>query len=157
MTASYSVRLATIDDADTIADFNLAMAAETEDRGLDEERLRAGVRGVLADPQRGRYRVAVAQLDGAEVVVGCLLLTTEWSDWRNGWFWWIQSVYTSPEFRGQGVYRALYDEVLVEAREREDVCGLRLYVEAENLRAQRVYTHLGMERTDYQLFELEFS
>jgi ribosomal protein S18 acetylase RimI-like enzyme len=154
MSSKFHVRAATAADADTIADFNLAMAAETEDRGLDGDRLRAGVRNAIGDAHRGRYLVATSA-DG--VVAGCLLLTLEWSDWRNGWFWWIQSVYTVPEYRGQGVYRALYDHVLGEARAQSDVCGLRLYVEEENTRAQGVYEHLGMQRTHYQLFELDFS
>ena len=154
MSTNFRVRPAAPADADTIADFNLAMAAETEDRGLDEQRLRAGVRTALADERCGRYLVAE---DGSGVVAGCLLLTLEWSDWRNGWFWWIQSVYTSPQFRGQGVYRSLYDHVLAEARAQEDVCGIRLYVEEENLKAQGVYSHLGMQRTHYQLFEVDFS
>lgn len=154
MSATFHVRPATPADADTIADFNLAMAAETEDRGLDEERLRAGVRNALADERCGRYLIAA---DAAGTTAGCLLLTLEWSDWRNGWFWWIQSVYTAPEFRGKGVYRSLYDHVLAEARAQDDVCGIRLYVEEENTKAQGVYSHLGMQRTHYQLFEIDFS
>ena len=107
---------------------------------------------MLADESRGLYRVA--ELDGK--VVGQMLITLEWSDWRNRWFWWIQSVYTAPEARGKGVFRALYDAVESEARSRGDVCGLRLYVEKENETAQKAYSKLGMKRSHYVFFAREF-
>lgn len=146
------VRSARSTDRARIVEFQLAMAMETEARRLDRERVHTGVGAVLEDPSCGRYLVAER---GGEVV-GSLLLTREWSDWRDGWFWWIQSVYTRPDARGQGVYRALYDRVLEEARDAGDVCGLRLYVEAENEGAQRVYEHLGMRPTSYRLYEIDF-
>lgn len=146
------VRLAHPDDADWIVDANARLAAETEGRELDRERLRAGVAAVLGDATRGVYWVA--ELEGR--LAGGLLVTREWSDWRSGWFWWIQSVYVHAEARGKGVFRALYDTLLDEAGQRADVCGLRLYVEDENGPAQSTYEAVGMTRTSYQLFETDF-
>jgi len=136
-----------------IAAFNLAMARETEDKALDPERLAAGVRAVFEDPARGDY--AVAELGGR--VVGCLLLTREWSDWRDGTFWWIQSVYVAPEARGRGVFRALWEHVAAQARATPGVCGLRLYVERANERARSVYEAVGMRRSHYEMFEVDFA
>ena len=150
--ATPCVRRARAGDLDDIARFNRAMALETEQLALDPERLRRGVRCALADEGRGVYRIA--ELDGR--ACGCLLVTREWSDWRNGWFWWIQSVYVEPELRRRGVYRALYRSVLDEARADGGVCGLRLYVDEANRPAQEVYRRLGMERTRYALFEVDF-
>jgi ribosomal protein S18 acetylase RimI-like enzyme len=115
--------------------------------------VRAGVRRVLADPARGVYYVAQRE----EKVVGQLLITREWSDWRDGWFWWIQSVYVVPEARRQRVYRRLYQHVVSEAHRQPDVRGLRLYVDTENTRAQRVYESLGMRRARYHFYELEWT
>ena len=128
------------------------MAEETEGRHLDLMRLGRGVARALTDRSRGRY--LVAERDGE--VVGALFVTLEWSDWRNGWFWWIQSVYTSPAERRTGVYRALHEQVLAEARAAGDVCGVRLYVERENESAQTTYARLGMRRTGYLLYEIDF-
>ena len=125
------------------------MAQETEGLALDDARTLAGVRAVLADEKRGFY--LVAEREGA--VVGQLMITTEWSDWRNAWFWWIQSVYVLPAHRRTGVFRALHDEVLRQVAARDDVCGVRLYVEKDNTRAQQTYQDLGMAQTDYLLFE----
>ena len=147
------VRPARAGDLDTLVEFNRAMALETEARELDADRLRSGVGRALADGERGSYRVA--ELDGR--VVGCLLVTREWSDWRDGWFWWIQSVYVHPAGRRRGVYRALYADLEAEARGRGDVCGIRLYVEENNRAAQSVYGSLGMERTRYLLYEVDFT
>jgi GNAT superfamily N-acetyltransferase len=143
------IRPALADDADTLAAFNAAMAWETEGKRLLPEVLGAGVRRLLAQPALGFYLVAVA---GSQPV-GCLMVTTEWSDWRNGRFWWIQSVYVRPEWRRRGVFRALYASVHAAALAQPDVCGLRLYVEHENAVAQATYRSLGMARTDYLLFE----
>lgn len=148
-----SVRPAAPDDASAISAMNLAMARETEDRALDPRTLERGVLAVFDDPARGRY--FVAQRGGR--AVGCLLVTSEWSDWRCGLFWWIQSVYVLPEERSRGVFRALWDQVEGAARAEPAVCGLRLYVEGENRRAQAVYEHLGMRCTGYRLYETEFS
>ena len=143
------IRAARPGDADTIAAFNIAMAFETEGKQLLPEVIGAGVRRLLADPQLGFYLVAEA--DGA--IAGSLMVTTEWSDWRNGRFWWIQSVYVPAQWRRSGVFRALYGHVTREAAAQPDVCGLRLYVEHENTEAQATYRSLGMRATDYLMFE----
>jgi GNAT superfamily N-acetyltransferase len=143
------VRRAQPGDADAIAEFNSAMALETEGRALIPERIAAGVRRLLSDPSLGFY--AVAEHEGR--VVGCLMVTNEWSDWRNGLFWWIQSVYVVAGWRRRGVYRRLYDFVRELAAHDTAICGFRLYVEKENAVAQQTYSALGMTPTDYLLFE----
>jgi len=146
------VRPARAEDAGDIARFNLAMAQETEAKVLDPARLRAGVDAVLADARHGFYLVAEA--DGANA--GCLMITYEWSDWRNGQWWWLQSVYVPEEFRRRGVFRALHAEAERRARATSGVIGLRLYVERENVNAQSTYARLGMHDSGYRLFETEF-
>jgi ribosomal protein S18 acetylase RimI-like enzyme len=136
-------------DAATIAAFNTAMAFETEDKRLDPQRAAAGVQRMLADPSLGFYLVA----EQAGQVVACLMVTTEWSDWRNAQFWWIQSVYVTPAARRSGVFRTLYGALQEMARSNAGVCGFRLYVEHENANAQATYRALGMEKTDYFVFE----
>ncbi|MEM7244886.1 MAG: GNAT family N-acetyltransferase [Acidobacteriota bacterium] len=148
--SSLVLRAAREDDDQTLAAFNAALAQETEDKTLPAERLLAGVRALLADPSRGFY--VVAERDGE--AVGQIMVTTEWSDWRNGFFWWIQSVYVAPEARRQGVYSALHREVERRARD-ESACGIRLYVERENTGAQATYRRLGMSPTVYELYEVE--
>jgi ribosomal protein S18 acetylase RimI-like enzyme len=143
------LRRATPADAAVIAEFNRCLAHETEGRTLDDATLSAGVAAVLADGTRGLY--FVAERDGA--VVGQLMITTEWSDWRNGWIWWIQSVYVRKDARRQGVFRALYRHVEAAARADPQVVGLRLYVESENHAAQQTYLEMGMERTGYLVLE----
>jgi ribosomal protein S18 acetylase RimI-like enzyme len=147
------IRTATLDDAETIAQFNEAMARETEDKSLDGETLRAGVRSMMQASNRGFYLVA----ERAGEVVGSLMITTEWSDWRNGTFWWVQSVYVRPTARRQGVYTELYAEVKRRAQAIDDVCGIRLYVEKDNDGARKTYLHLGMTETAYRMYEEEFS
>ena len=149
MTGPLTIRKAEARDADAIARFNSAMALETEGKVLLPERIGPGVRRLLGEPSLGFYVVA----EQAGSVVGCLMITNEWSDWRNGLFWWIQSVYIVPEARRQGVYRALYDHVRGMARADPGICGFRLYVEKENTAAQRTYRSLGMEATDYLIYE----
>lgn len=146
---SLVVRAARESDLDRLVAFNLAMARETEDHGLDESALRTGMLRALRDRERGSY--SMAELDGA--VVGCLLVTREWSDWRDRWFWWIQSVYVAPQARRRGVYRALHRAVLAAAAEQGDVCGVRLYVDAANRAAQATYAELGMQQARYLMFE----
>jgi len=147
------LRPAAPDDAGVIAAHNIAMAMETEGRALDPATVRAGVEAVFADPRRGFYLLAEA---GGEVV-GQAMVTYEWSDWRNGDFWWIQSVYVAPAFRRQGVFTRIFAAVEAAARERPGVVGLRLYVEKENTAAQETYQRLGMARSDYVFFEQEFA
>ncbi|MBU6198616.1 MAG: GNAT family N-acetyltransferase [Xanthomonadaceae bacterium] len=142
------IRAARADDLETLTAFNAAMARETENKALDPIALRAGVARVLAEPARGFYRVA--EVDAA--VVGCLMVTFEWSDWRNGDWWWLQSVYIAPEYRRHGVFRALYAEVERCATGRADVVGIRLYVEQGNVRAQRTYAALGMHEDQYRMY-----
>jgi len=146
------VRLATPQDRATLVDFNARLALESEGKQLDRARLDEGVAALLADEGRGRYFMA---LEGGRCV-GALAITREWSDWRCGWFWWIQSVYVVPEARGRKVYRALHDEVQRRALAEGDVCGLRLYVERGNQRARTVYEAVGMHSSHYELYEVEF-
>mgnify|MGYP001100721528 CR=1 FL=1 len=147
-----TIRAATLADADRIADWQVQMARETEDRALDRGRVGRGVARCLADPAKGRY--LVAELEGEPV--GSLLLTTEWSDWRDGWFWWIQSVYLGSAARGRGVYKALQAQVVAEARADPDVRGVRLYVEEQNTHARQVYEALDFANTSYRLYEIDF-
>jgi GNAT superfamily N-acetyltransferase len=125
------IRQAIQEDADTLVEFNLRMAMETEGKQLDPSVLASGVKSVLQDPALGFY--LVAEIDGK--ITGAFMITTEWSDWRNGEFWWIQSVYVMPEFRQRGTFRALYEAVGKRARESKQVCGFRLYVERDNAAA----------------------
>jgi ribosomal protein S18 acetylase RimI-like enzyme len=143
------VRIATVDDVPDLVSFNQAMALETEGKKLDEVVLTKGVASVFEDAKKGFY--VVAEDEGA--IIGGLMVTTEWSDWRDGWFWWIQSVYVMPEGRGQGIYRKLYQFVKNRAENEGNVCGFRLYVENENTNAQAVYEKLGMEKTYYLMYE----
>ncbi len=144
-----NIRIANFKDADSLVEFNQAMALETEGKRLDAQILKSGVEAVFQDENKGFYVVA----ESGGVITGGLMITFEWSDWRGQWFWWIQSVYILPKFRGQGIYRQLYGFVKVKAQERNDVCGFRLYVETENERAQRVYEKLGMQKSHYLMFE----
>ena len=143
------IRVATPDDAATLVEFNVAMARETESKQLLPEVIGAGVRALLANPACGFY--VVAEEDGR--LVGSLMITKEWSDWRNGDFWWIQSVYVRPEARRRGVFRSLYRHVQALAAADPGVCGFRLYVERENAAAQETYGALGMKPTRYLVFE----
>jgi ribosomal protein S18 acetylase RimI-like enzyme len=143
------VRLATPQDAPVLVEFNAAMARETEQKELLPDVIGAGVRSLLGNPAAGFY--VVAEKD--DRVVGALMITKEWSDWRNGTFWWIQSVYVRPEVRRQGTYKLLYRHVQELAAKDPAVCGFRLYVERENARAQATYQALGMKETRYLVFE----
>jgi len=147
------VRPARPDDRDVVTDFNIRLAHESENLDLDPATVRTGVERVLSDPTRGRYFVAEA--GGA--VVGQTLITYEWSDWRDAWFWWIQSVYVQPDHRRHGVFRALHHFIAEQARQAKDVCGLRLYVEEHNKRAMQTYERLGMQAAGYVLYETDWS
>ena len=146
---SLQIRAATPADVFDLVNWNKAMAWETEHKRLDPEVLRRGVEGVLEQPRRGFYLVA----ESAGAAVGSLLVTFEWSDWRDGDFWWIQSVYVDPGARRGGVFRVLYAEVAQRAAAAGAV-GLRLYVETENGRAQATYEGLGMQRCHYFMYEM---
>jgi GNAT superfamily N-acetyltransferase len=137
-------------DAAVIAEFNLLLALETEDLRLDPDSVRTGVTALLADRAKGVYYVA--EVDG--MIAGQLMITYEWSDWRNGNIWWIQSVYVRQKFRRKGIFRQLFRFLESLARCQKDVCGLRLYMHAENRNARRSYENLGMHQTKYEVFEL---
>jgi ribosomal protein S18 acetylase RimI-like enzyme len=143
------IRRATRRDARALAEFNSAMALETESKALMPRVIGAGVRGLLRRPGSGFYTVAEANGE----VIAALMITKEWSDWRNGDFWWIQSVYVRPEYRRQGVYRRLYKHLQSLAAGDRSAVGFRLYVEKSNVRAQATYSAAGMERTHYVIYE----
>jgi ribosomal protein S18 acetylase RimI-like enzyme len=145
-----AIRRGTPADAAVIVEFNRRLAEESEGKALDLAVLTRGVTAALADPNKGPYYLAE---DGAEVV-GQMQITFEFSDWRDGWFWWIQGVYVRSDARRRGVFRALYEHVVDAARREPDVIGVRLYVEKENHAAQQTYQRLGMEWTDYRVMEL---
>lgn len=153
MSSKISVRKATPKDAESIIQFNIAMAMETENKTLKSEEIEPGVHGLFEKPEYGFYMVA----ESKGKVVGSLMITYEWSDWRNGLFWWIQSVYVIPESRRNGVYRTMYLTIKAMANKQDDVCGFRLYVEKENSSAQKTYNALGMNETHYKMFEEEKS
>ena len=144
-----TVRRATTADLAALAEFNIGIALETEGRRLDLDVLSAGLARVLGDSSLGFY--TVAEIGGA--VVGCTLITFEWSDWRNGMIWWIQSVYVARHARGKGVFSAIHRRLDEESRSNPGVLGFRLYVEEENQRAQEVYRRRGLKRTRYVVFE----
>jgi len=147
-----SIRDATPSDAATIADYNNRLAEETEARSLDPKLIDPGVAALLADPSKGRYWLAVID----DEIIGQIGVTYEWSDWRNGMMWWIQSVYIHSDHRRQGVYTSLYRHVESQAMSDTEVIGIRLYVETENERAQSTYAHLGMNMTSYQIMQSLF-
>ena len=149
MAPRLKIRRATRRDAAALIAFNSAMALETERKVLMPHVIGAGVRGLLRRPGAGFYIVA----ESGGHVVGALMITTEWSDWRNGTFWWIQSVYVQPKFRRRGVYRRLFAHAQSLAAKERGVCGFRLYVERHNRRAQATYRACGMERTHYVVYE----
>jgi GNAT superfamily N-acetyltransferase len=143
------VRDAAASDAASLAEFNIAMALETEHRRLLPDVVRRGVERLLGEPALGFYLVAEAE--GAPVASA--MVTTEWSDWRDGRFWWIQSVYVVPSWRRQGAFRALYAAIKERAAAEQDVCGYRLYVEKDNANAAATYRSLGMDVTEYRVME----
>jgi ribosomal protein S18 acetylase RimI-like enzyme len=145
-----TIRRGDVNDVAIVAEYNRRMAEETEGKRLDVSVLQDGVRAVLADTSKGVYYLAC---DGDDVV-GQVMLTWEWSDWRNGWWWWLQSVYIRSDRRRRGVFQALFDHVLQQARAAGDVLGVRLYVEKDNHAAQATYRKLGMETMPYLMFDL---
>jgi len=149
MTAQAQIRRAKQEDLSVLVEFQLNMALETENLKLDKEVLTKGMQAVLNDDTKGQY--FIAEVEG--VVAGSLMITYEWSDWRNGMIWWIQSVYVSPQFRGQKVYSALYNYIKETVKADPNLRGIRLYVDKTNLKAQQVYTTLGMNGEHYATFE----
>lgn len=146
-----TIRRARKTDLPVIVSFNQKMAIETENKQLDETILRQGVANLFDQPQYGFYCVAEIE----ESIVGQLMITYEWSDWRNGLFWWIQSVFIHPDFRGMGVYRQIYEFILNESS-KHPVCGIRLYVDKDNVNAKTTYQKCGMAVSHYDMFETEF-
>ncbi|MFN7842313.1 MAG: GNAT family N-acetyltransferase [Pirellula sp.] len=147
------IRQAISTDVETITLFNIALCRETEGRELDPVTVNHGVKRFVAEAKRGQYFVAV--IDGQ--IVGQAAHTFEWSDWRNGEIWWIQSVYVHPDFRGKGVFRALFSHIRELGEAEADCCGIRLYMERENDTARESYRRLGFSETDYVVFERLFS
>lgn len=162
MQATLRIRNAHANDRDLLAQWASAMAWETEHKRLDPATIEAGIEAAIADPAKARYFIAMSEvaLAGRETIAtaaGTLMLTREWSDWRNGDWWWIQSVYVPAEHRRQGVFAALYRHVEQLARQTPGVVGLRLYVERDNADAQRTYQAMGMVDAGYAIFEAEFA
>jgi len=149
-TANITLRAARIQDKEMITDFNTRMALETEEKALDRATLLKGVQALLEDPLKGRYYLAE---DGSGTPVGQLMVTYEWSDWRNENIWWIQSVFVTENMRGKGIYKALYAKVCEDALA-AGTQTIRLYVERNNTVAQQVYEKLGMTETVYKLYEI---
>lgn len=144
----YKISTGNQEDIQALVQFQVDMALESEGTALDRERVTKGISAVMEDQNKGIY--LLARSDGKPI--GSLMLTREWSDWTNRWYWWIQSVYVQPEHRGQGVYKALYEKVKEMARE-QGVVQVRLYVDKTNLRAQQVYQKLGMDECHYLMYE----
>jgi ribosomal protein S18 acetylase RimI-like enzyme len=154
MTTSIRVRDAVPGDLEFLARGNEAMALETEHKTLDARTVRRGVGAALANDAHGRYFIAE---DETAAPIGQLMVTYEWSDWRNGQFWWIQSVYVVPAARRRGVFTAMYEHVDALVRSTAGVCGLRLYVESDNVAAQRTYARCGMHDARYRVMEIDHS
>ena len=150
---NWRVREAVSSDAEFIAENNIKMAEETEGRSLDPLTVMRGVGTLFSSPERGRYLIAESE----EEPVGQCMITYEWSDWRCGDFWWIQSVYVLPAFRRRGVFSAIYQYISHEAARSEEVAGIRLYVERENRPAQETYSRLGLNPAPYAMFETDLS
>lgn len=151
-----NVRLAMLEDATMIASFSAAMALETEGRNLDRDRLYDGTIALLKYPDRGFFMVAELEQADNRRLLGQLMVTYEWSDWRNGAFWWIQSVYVDPAWRRKGVYRRLHDTVVAIGKADKRMCGIRLYVARDNRVAQTVYRRVGLAPSMYDVYEDDF-
>jgi ribosomal protein S18 acetylase RimI-like enzyme len=151
-----NVRLARPEDAVTVTSFSAAMALETEGRRLDLDRLHDGTIALLESPDRGFFMVAELEQADDRQLLGQLMITYEWSDWRNGAFWWIQSVYVDPAWRRRGVFRRMHETVMATAKTSPNVCGVRLYVEESNGAAQAVYRRVGLTPSSYAIYETDF-
>jgi len=143
------IRKATISDLPVIVDFMLKMAKETEDIILSSAILSPGIESGLKNSNKAEY--FIAEIDGK--IAGSLMITKEWSDWRNAWVLWIQSVYTVKKYRRMGVYKALYNFIEKKVEKSQEYCGIRLYVDSTNRTAIKVYNKLGMNGNHYKLFE----
>ena len=150
------IRPAGYADVESLIGFSAAMAQETEGLHLDRERLRKGTLAILDAPERGFFTVAEILDGGHHRIVGQLMVTFEWSDWRNGFFWWVQSVYVDPAWRRQGVYRTMYATLFAKAKADPQICGIRLYVEQNNHAAQTVYQRVGLVPSGHRVFEQDF-
>lgn len=146
-----NIRLATFEDIETITGFQMAMALETEELILDRDILRNGIEAAVKDEHKGRIYVAEESAGGK--VIGSLMITLEWSDWRNGWIWWIESLYVLPESRKNGVFKGMYDYIKSRVLADKQIKGLRLYVDKRNTRAQKVYEAIGMSGEHYTTYE----
>ncbi|MBO7317456.1 MAG: GNAT family N-acetyltransferase [Bacteroidales bacterium] len=142
------VAMATTQDIATIARFQIDMAMESEGYELAQEKILQGVTAAMNDSNKGQY--LIARVEG--IAVGSLMLTREWSDWNNNWYWWVQSVYVLPAYRGRGIYKAMYEHVKEMART-NGVKQVRLYVDKGNTPAQEVYKKLGMQECHYYMYE----
>jgi len=147
------IRKASDNDIDTIVTFNYLIAKETEAKLLDKNILKLGVKSVITDPSKAQYWV----VESNHEIIGLLMVTYEWSDWRNGNMWWVQSVYVAEKFRRRGVFSALYKHLEHMAKDNPDCCGIRLYVEKHNKRAQKTYLSLGMNDAGYDVMEVDFT
>lgn len=156
MSDSIHIRRADPDDMHTITSFNTAMALETEGRCLDETTLRNGIRALFSQPEYGFYIIAERSHMDVIQPIGQLMVTYEWSDWRNGVFWWVQSVYVVPAHRQRGVYRAMYRHITDKAKNDPHICGIRLYVARDNHRAHAVYRKVGLVPSLYDMYEHDF-
>ncbi len=152
----WKIRVATMQDADRLVEFNCAIARETEGKELSGEVVRRGVLRGLTHAGEVSYWVAEVNPQDTAELIGCLMLTREWSDWRDGWLMWVQSVYVCDSYRGQGVFRSLLETVIDKMKQTPDVVGLRLYVETKNLRAQEVYLRTGFVDSHYKVLEQLF-
>lgn len=150
------VRQAELQDASVLVEFSLAMARETEGRQLDLARLLEGTHALLGAAERGFFILAEHHEGTLRRPVGQLMITFEWSDWRNGMFWWVQSVYVDPAWRRRGVYRSMHHHIVQKAKGNPAVCGIRLYVEQDNQVAQSVYLRVGLSPSGYSVFEQDF-
>ena len=152
--SDFHIRFAEPRDLESLVTYNVALASETEGRQLERSLLQSGVEAILADSSKGFY-VVMEHLPTGQTI-GQLLITFEWSDWRNGVFWWLQSVYVHKDWRRQGVFKQLYDYVLREGKRQGNVAGIRLYVEQDNTVAQGVYKQAGLSVAPYKVFETDF-
>lgn len=148
----FIIRYAKFEDANIIVDFNYNLALETESKILNRDILSSGVINLLKDKTKGFYLVAEIN----NQVIAQTMITYEWSDWRNAYFWWIQSVYVLPEYRKHGIFKLLFEHIKNLALQQDNVCGLRLYVDKDNDTAINVYKKLSMHQSNYIFFELEF-